>query len=85
MTTRLVAEAHGRREVRADVVQQSGFDFYGVFQKGLFEVTFAGARRVSSGVSRRKRLLDDARRHAQRDRLQQKMVPSADAPKAFLI
>src|SRR6266542_1421678 len=36
MATRLVAEAQARK-VRADVVQQSGFDFYGVLQKGLFD------------------------------------------------
>ena len=35
MATRLVAEAQGRK-VRADVVNQSGFDFYGVLQKGVF-------------------------------------------------
>ncbi len=37
MTTRLIAEAQARK-VRADVVHQSGFDFYGVLQKGVFEV-----------------------------------------------
>ncbi len=36
MATRLIAEAQARK-VRADVVHQSGFDFYGVFQKGIFE------------------------------------------------
>src|SRR5499426_1226791 len=36
MATRLIAEAHGRK-VQADVVNQSGFDFYGVLQKGIFE------------------------------------------------
>jgi len=36
MATRLVAEAQGRK-VQADVVNQSGFDFYGVLQKGIFE------------------------------------------------
>ena len=36
MATRLVAEAQARK-VRADVVHQSGFDFYGVLQKGIFE------------------------------------------------
>src|SRR5205809_4114029 len=36
MATRLVAEAQARK-VRADVVQQSGFDFYGGLQKGLFD------------------------------------------------
>src|SRR5882724_8403165 len=35
MATRLVAEAQGRK-VQADVVNQSGFDFYGVLQKGIF-------------------------------------------------
>src|SRR6185436_9167140 len=43
MATRLVAEAQGRK-VRADVVQQSGFDFYGVFQKGLFDSYFSPER-----------------------------------------
>ena len=36
MATRLVAEAQGRK-VQADVVNQSGFDFYGVLQKGIFD------------------------------------------------
>ena len=36
MATRLVAEAQGRK-VQADVVNQSGFDFYGILQKGIFE------------------------------------------------
>ena len=36
MAIRLVAEAQARK-VRADVVHQSAFDFYGVLQKGLFE------------------------------------------------
>jgi ABC-type Fe3+ transport system substrate-binding protein len=43
MTTRLVAEAQGHK-VRADVVQQSGFDFYGVLQKGLFDSYFSPER-----------------------------------------
>lgn len=43
MTTRLVAEAQARK-VRADVVQQSGFDFYGVLQKGLFDNYFSPER-----------------------------------------
>ena len=37
MATRLVAEAQSRK-VQADVVSQSGFDFYGVLQKGIFDV-----------------------------------------------
>jgi iron(III) transport system substrate-binding protein len=37
MATRLVAEAQARN-VQADVVSQSGFDFYGVLQKGIFDV-----------------------------------------------
>jgi ABC-type Fe3+ transport system substrate-binding protein len=37
MATRLVAEAQSRK-VQADVVNQSGFDFYGVLQKGIFEI-----------------------------------------------
>jgi len=36
MATRLTAEAQSK-QVRADVVHQSGFDFYGVLQKGVFE------------------------------------------------
>jgi iron(III) transport system substrate-binding protein len=43
MATRLLAEAQARK-VRADVVQQSAFDFYGVFQKGLFESYFSPER-----------------------------------------
>ena len=37
MATRLVAEAQSRK-VQADVVNQSGFDFYGVLQKGIFDI-----------------------------------------------
>jgi iron(III) transport system substrate-binding protein len=37
MATRLVAEAQARK-VQADVVNQSGFDFYGVLQKGVFDI-----------------------------------------------
>lgn len=37
MATRLVAEAQGRK-VQANVVNQSGFDFYGILQKGIFEI-----------------------------------------------
>ncbi len=48
------------------------FDFYGVLQKGLFDSYFSPERSAfPAGVSRRKGFLDDARRHAQRDRLQQ--------------
>jgi iron(III) transport system substrate-binding protein len=36
MSTRLIAEAQAK-QVKADVVNQSGFDFYGVLQKGVFE------------------------------------------------
>jgi iron(III) transport system substrate-binding protein len=36
MSPRLIGEAQARK-VRADVVHQSGFDFYGVLQKGIFE------------------------------------------------
>lgn len=36
MATRLIAEAQAK-QVKADVVNQSGFDFYGVLQKGVFE------------------------------------------------
>jgi len=43
MATRLGAEAQARK-VRADVVQQSAFDFYGVLQKGLFESYFSPER-----------------------------------------
>ena len=43
MATRLVAEAQARK-VRVDVVQQSAFDFFGVFQKGLFESYFSPER-----------------------------------------
>ncbi|MEO6162594.1 MAG: extracellular solute-binding protein [Candidatus Binatia bacterium] len=43
MATRLAAEAQARK-VRADVVQQSAFDFYGVLQKGIFESYFSPER-----------------------------------------
>jgi len=36
MATRLVAEAQSKK-VRADVIHQSGFDFYGVLQRGILE------------------------------------------------
>jgi len=38
MATRLIAEAQGRK-VQADVVNQSGFDFYGVLQRGFSRAT----------------------------------------------
>ncbi len=37
MATRLIAEAQSRK-VQADVVSQSGFDFHGVLQKGVFDI-----------------------------------------------
>jgi iron(III) transport system substrate-binding protein len=37
MATRLIAEAQSRN-VQADVVHQSAFDFYGGLQKGLFDI-----------------------------------------------
>ena len=37
MATRLVAETQSRN-VQADVVSQSGFDFHGVLQKGIFDI-----------------------------------------------
>ncbi len=43
MATRLTAEAQARK-VRADVVQQSAFDFYGVLQKGMFDSYFSPER-----------------------------------------
>lgn len=36
MATRLATEAQAK-QVKADVVHQSGFDFYGALQKGIFE------------------------------------------------
>jgi ABC-type Fe3+ transport system substrate-binding protein len=43
MATRLIAEAQAKK-VQADVVNQSAFDFYGVFQKGLFDSYLSGER-----------------------------------------
>jgi ABC-type Fe3+ transport system substrate-binding protein len=43
MATRLATEAQAK-QVKADVVHQSGFDFYGGLQKGIFE-TYASPHR----------------------------------------
>lgn len=45
MATRLVTEAQAK-QVKADVVHQSGFDFYGVLQKGIFE-SYASPNRAA--------------------------------------
>ena len=83
MTTRLVAEAQGRK-VRADVVQQSGFDFYGVFQKGLFDSYFSPERSAFPAEYRDEKgfwMMPAATLNV--IAYNKKMVASADAPKSF--
>src|SRR6266508_6900075 len=82
MATRLVAEAQARK-VRADVVQQSGFDFYGVFQKGLFDSYFSPERSAFPAEYRDEKgfwMMPAATLNV--IAYNKKMVASADAPKS---
>ena len=54
MATRLIAEAQAHKNA-ADVVSQSGFDFYGVLQKGVFESYNSPSRSSTSRRCRRPR------------------------------
>ncbi|MGZ8444605.1 MAG: ABC transporter substrate-binding protein [Candidatus Binatia bacterium] len=83
MATRLIAEAQARK-VRADVVHQSAFDFYGVLQKGLFD-SYLSAERAAIPAEYRddKGLWVMASATLNVIAYNKKMVSAADAPKSF--
>ncbi len=83
MATRLAAEAQGRK-VRADVVHQSAFDFYGVLQKGLFDSYFSPERAAFPAEYRDDKglwMMPAATLNV--IAYNKKMVAPADAPKSF--
>ncbi len=83
MATRLIAEAQARK-VRADVVHQSAFDFYGVLQKGLFD-SYLSPERAALPADYRddKGLWVMAAATLNVIAYNKKMVSAADAPKSF--
>ena len=83
MATRLVAEAQARK-VRADVVQQSAFDFYGGLQKGLFD-SYLSPERAALPPDYRddKGLWVMPAATLNVIAYNKKMVSAADAPKSF--
>ena len=83
MTSRLIAEAQAKK-VQADVVSQSGFDFYGVLQKGIFE-TYASPERSALPPDYRddKGLWTIPAATLNVVAYNKKMVPAADVPKSF--
>jgi ABC-type Fe3+ transport system substrate-binding protein len=83
MATRLIAEAQARK-VRADVVHQSAFDFYGVLQKGLFD-SYSSPERAAFPHDYRddKGLWVMASATLNVIAYNKKMVAAADAPKSF--
>jgi iron(III) transport system substrate-binding protein len=83
MATRLIAEAQARK-VRADIVHQSAFDFYGVLQKGLFDSYFSPERGAFPADYRDdKGLWTIAGATLNVIAYNKKMVGAADAPKSF--
>jgi iron(III) transport system substrate-binding protein len=83
MATRLVAEAQARK-VRADVVQQSGFDFFGGLQKGLFDSYFSPERAAFPPEYRDEKglwVMPAATLNV--IAYNKKMVAAGDAPKSF--
>jgi iron(III) transport system substrate-binding protein len=83
MATRLSAEAQARK-VRADVVHQSAFDFYGVLQKNLFDSYFSPERAAFPADYRDdKGLWVMAGATLNVIAYNKKMVTVADAPKGF--
>ena len=83
MATRLIAEAQSRK-VRADVVHQSAFDFYGVLQKGLFDSYLSPERAAFPAEYRDdKGLWMMAAATLNVIAYNKKMVAAADAPKSF--
>ena len=74
-----------RARFSADVVNQSGFDFYGVLQKGIFEIYNSPERAaLPAEYKRRKGLLGHECRDPQRHRLQYPPGrPRPTFPKAF--
>jgi len=83
MATRLIAEAQSRK-VRADVVHQSAFDFYGVLQKGLFDSYISPERAALPAEYRDdKGLWVMASATLNVIAYNKKMIAAADAPKSF--
>lgn len=83
MATRLIAEAQARK-VRADVVHQSAFDFYGVLQKGLFDSYLSPERAmIPTDYRDDKGLWVMASATLNVIAYNKKMVAAADAPKSF--
>ena len=83
MATRLIAEAQARK-VRADVVHQSAFDFYGVLQKGLFDNYLSPERAAIPAEYRDdKGLWVMASATLNVIAYNKKMVAAADTPKSF--
>lgn len=83
MATRLIAEAQSRK-VRADVVHQSAFDFYGILQKGLFDNYLSPERAALPPEYRDdKGLWVMASATLNVIAYNKKMVAAADAPKSF--
>ena len=83
MATRLIAEAQARK-VRADVVHQSAFDFYGVLQKGIFDSYFSPERAAFPAEYRDDKglwMMPSATLNV--IAFNKKMVAAADAPKSF--
>lgn len=83
MATRLVSEAQARK-VRADVVQQSAFDFYGVLQKGIFESYFSPERNAFPSEYRDEKgfwMMPASTLNV--IAYNKKMVDPADVPKSF--
>jgi iron(III) transport system substrate-binding protein len=83
MATRLIAEAQSRK-VQADVVHQSAFDFYGVFQKGVFD-SYNSPERAAIPADYR-----DEKGHWTINSAtlnvigyHKRQVPAADVPKSF--
>jgi iron(III) transport system substrate-binding protein len=83
MATRLIAEAQARK-VRADVVHQSAFDFYGVLQKALFE-SYLSPERAGFPAEYRdeKGLWVMASATLNVIAYNRKMVGAADVPRSF--
>ena len=83
MATRLFAEAQAKK-VQADVVNQSAFDFYGVFQKGLFD-SYLSPERASFPADYRDEkgfwMINGATLNV--IAYNKKMVPAAEVPKSF--
>ncbi|HXG52011.1 MAG TPA: extracellular solute-binding protein [candidate division Zixibacteria bacterium] len=83
MATRIVAEARSGK-VRADVIHQSGFDFYGVLQKGLLEAYDSPERAFFPADHKDEQGLWTADSSTLNViAYNTRMVPAAEAPRSF--